>query len=63
MSDQKATPSDLPVFVTEDNRARLMAIYDDALSGWPVPYEASFVGRATEEPTSLAAAIRARRRW
>ena len=34
---------ELPIFVTEDNRSRLMAIYDDALRGWPVRYETSCV--------------------
>jgi pimeloyl-ACP methyl ester carboxylesterase len=34
---------ELPVFVTEENRARLMTIYDDALCGWPVPFETLFV--------------------
>ena len=40
MSKRKAASPEVPVFVTEDNRSRLMAIYDDALGGWPVPYEA-----------------------
>ena len=35
--------AELPVFVTEDNRARLMTIYDDALRRWPVPFETFFV--------------------
>jgi hypothetical protein len=43
VSDRKATPPELPVFVTEDNRARLMVIYGDALRRWSVPYEAFFV--------------------
>jgi pimeloyl-ACP methyl ester carboxylesterase len=34
---------ELPVFVTEDNRDRLMAIYDDALRRWPVALETSFI--------------------
>ena len=34
---------ELPVFVTEDNRKRLMALYDDALRRWPVPFETFFV--------------------
>ena len=29
--------------MTEENRARLMTIYDDALCGWPVPFETLFV--------------------
>jgi pimeloyl-ACP methyl ester carboxylesterase len=35
--------AEVPVFVTEDNRAKLMAIYDEALRRWPVPFEAFFV--------------------
>jgi pimeloyl-ACP methyl ester carboxylesterase len=34
----------LPVFVTEERRARLMAIYDEALRRWPVPPDTFFVG-------------------
>jgi Alpha/beta hydrolase family len=30
---------DVPIFGTEENRARLMAIYDEALRQWPVPFE------------------------
>jgi pimeloyl-ACP methyl ester carboxylesterase len=33
----------LPIFGTEENRAKLMAIYDEALRQWPVPLETSFV--------------------
>jgi pimeloyl-ACP methyl ester carboxylesterase len=33
----------LPIFGTEENRAKLMAIYDEALRQWPVPFETSFV--------------------
>jgi pimeloyl-ACP methyl ester carboxylesterase len=39
----KASAIELPVFVTEENRARLMAIYDEGLRRWPVPFEAFFV--------------------
>lgn len=39
MSDRKRASPELPIFVTEENRSRLMAIYDDALRRWPVPYE------------------------
>lgn len=35
--------NELPVFVTEENRAKLMAIYDEALRRWPVPFDAFFV--------------------
>ena len=34
---------ELPVFVTEENRAKLMAIYDQALRRWPVPFDTFFV--------------------
>jgi pimeloyl-ACP methyl ester carboxylesterase len=33
----------LPVFVTEENRAKLMVIYDEGLRHWPVPHEVFFV--------------------
>lgn len=33
----------VPIFGTEENRAKLMAIYDEALRHWPVPFETSFV--------------------
>jgi pimeloyl-ACP methyl ester carboxylesterase len=36
--------NELPVFVTEENRAKLMAIYDEALRRWPVPFDTFFVG-------------------
>jgi pimeloyl-ACP methyl ester carboxylesterase len=39
----KASVNEVPVFVTEENRARLMAIYDEGLGRWPVPFEAFFV--------------------
>jgi pimeloyl-ACP methyl ester carboxylesterase len=42
VSEQNAS-AELPVFVTEENRARLMAIYDDALRHWPVPLDTFFV--------------------
>jgi pimeloyl-ACP methyl ester carboxylesterase len=43
--DRTVTSSreEVPVFVTEENRAKLMAIYDEALRQWPVPFEAFFV--------------------
>jgi hypothetical protein len=34
---------ELPVFVTEEDRAKLMAINDEALRHWPVPFETFFV--------------------
>jgi pimeloyl-ACP methyl ester carboxylesterase len=33
----------VPIFGTEENRAQLMTIYDEALRHWPVPFETSFV--------------------
>jgi pimeloyl-ACP methyl ester carboxylesterase len=43
VSDRKRGSPELPIFVSEENRSRLMAIYDDALRRWPVPYETRFV--------------------
>jgi alpha/beta hydrolase fold len=37
------TERSVPVFQTEETRAELMAIYDEALRQWPVPYETSFL--------------------
>jgi hypothetical protein len=34
---------EVPIFGTEENRAKLMAIYDEALRQWPVPFETFFV--------------------
>jgi pimeloyl-ACP methyl ester carboxylesterase len=34
---------EVPVFVTEEHRAKLMAICDEALRQWPVPFETFFV--------------------
>jgi pimeloyl-ACP methyl ester carboxylesterase len=39
----EVSPAELPVFVTEENRANLMAIYDEGLRHWPVPFDAFFV--------------------
>jgi pimeloyl-ACP methyl ester carboxylesterase len=33
----------LPIFCTEENRAELMAMYDERLRGWPVSFETFFV--------------------
>src|SRR5829696_4204313 len=33
----------VPIFGTEENRAKLMAIYDEAVRHWPVPFETCFV--------------------
>jgi len=40
---RKAEVGELPIFVTEENRAELMAIYDKGLRRWPVPFEDFFV--------------------
>jgi len=43
--EEKGTLSggELPIFRTEENRAKLMAIYDEGLRQWPVPFETFFV--------------------
>jgi pimeloyl-ACP methyl ester carboxylesterase len=43
--DEEGTSSreELPIFRTEENRAKLMAIYDEALRHWPIPFETFFV--------------------
>jgi hypothetical protein len=43
VSSSRGSSRELPVFVTEENRARLMAIYDAGLRQWPVPFETFFV--------------------
>jgi pimeloyl-ACP methyl ester carboxylesterase len=41
---QSASSRDaLPIFCTEENRARLMAMYDEGLRRWPVPFETYLV--------------------
>jgi pimeloyl-ACP methyl ester carboxylesterase len=37
------TAAELPIFRTEETRAELMAIYDEGLRHWPVPFETFFV--------------------
>jgi len=39
----KTSAGELPVFVTEENRAKLMTIYDERLRRWPVPFETFLV--------------------
>jgi pimeloyl-ACP methyl ester carboxylesterase len=34
---------EVPIFRTEENRARFMAMYDEGLGRWPVPYETFFL--------------------
>ena len=41
--DEKDVRQELPVFRSEGIRTQLMAIYDEALSRWPVPFETFFV--------------------
>jgi pimeloyl-ACP methyl ester carboxylesterase len=43
MPDATSSSGEVPVFVTEANRTRLMAMYADALRHWPVPLETFFV--------------------
>jgi pimeloyl-ACP methyl ester carboxylesterase len=46
---------EVPIFGTEENRAKLMAIYDEALRHWPVPFETFFVAThviASGDPAS-----------
>jgi len=44
LRDRRTPPGrPLPVFVTEENRAKLMALYDEGLRRWPVPFETFFV--------------------
>ena len=41
---EASSPSaELPVFVTEENRTKLMALYDERMQHWPVPRETYFV--------------------
>jgi pimeloyl-ACP methyl ester carboxylesterase len=41
---QSAAPRDeVPIYCTEENRARLMAMYDEGLRRWAVPFETFFV--------------------
>jgi pimeloyl-ACP methyl ester carboxylesterase len=43
MRQLRVSQDELTVFVTEENRADLMAIYDEGLRRWPVPFDAFFV--------------------
>jgi pimeloyl-ACP methyl ester carboxylesterase len=38
-----SSQEELPIFRTEESREKLMAIYDQALRQWPVPFETFFV--------------------
>jgi hypothetical protein len=53
--DERAASSEnVPIFGTEDNRAKLMAIYDEALRQWPVPLETFFVATRYGETHVIA---------
>ena len=48
----KATKKmELPVFVTAENRSKLMEIYNEAIRHWPVPFETSFRRYALRQDT------------
>jgi len=40
---RRSSSEELPVFVTEENRVKLMAIYDEEFNQWPVRFETFFV--------------------
>jgi hypothetical protein len=40
---KQVSAGELPVFVSEENRAKLMTLYDEGLQCWPVPFETFFV--------------------
>jgi hypothetical protein len=42
-TNDKNVREELPVFRSEEIRTQLMAIYDEALRRWPVPFETFFV--------------------
>ncbi|HLM21071.1 MAG TPA: hypothetical protein VK390_06045 [Propionibacteriaceae bacterium] len=42
-TNDKDVREELPVFRSEEIRTQLMAIYDEALRRWPVPFETFFV--------------------
>jgi hypothetical protein len=44
----------IPVYRTEDNRLRLMAIYDEKLRQWPVPFDVFSVSTRTPAITLAA---------
>jgi pimeloyl-ACP methyl ester carboxylesterase len=54
--DEKEVSSqeEVPIFGTEENRARLMAIYDEALRQWPVPFETFFLATRYGETHVIA---------
>jgi hypothetical protein len=59
---RKRASAEVPIFVTEDNRNRLMAIYEDAIRRWPVPYETFFVDTRYGRTHVIASGDRAARR-
>jgi len=50
---------EVPIFGTEENRAKLMAIYDEALRHWPVPFETFFVATRYGKTHVIASGDRA----
>jgi hypothetical protein len=44
--------TELPVFVTAENRSKLIEIYDEALRHWPVPFGTSFVATRSKTTTT-----------
>jgi pimeloyl-ACP methyl ester carboxylesterase len=40
---RESSAAEVPIFVTEETRAKLMALYDEGLRRWPVPFETFFV--------------------
>jgi pimeloyl-ACP methyl ester carboxylesterase len=54
-----SSQEELPIFRTEENRAKLMAIYDEGLRQWPVPFETFFVATRYGETHVIASGDRA----
>jgi hypothetical protein len=57
--DEEGTSSreELPIFRTEPNRASLMAIYDERLRHWPVPFETFLVATRYGIERQLVASV------
>ena len=56
-AETPSTSAELPVFVTEENRAKHIAIYDERMTHWPVPCETLFVDTQAGDPAKLASAL------
>jgi len=64
LRDQRTPPSrQLPVFVTEENRAKLIALYDEGLRRWPVPFETFFTDTRYGRTHVIASGDQHRHRW